>query len=37
MRFFVDYLLRNTGVEVRVGLELKNDVQDVHEQENLIC
>ena len=36
MRFFIDDLLRNTGVEVRVGLELKDDVQDVHQQKDLI-
>lgn len=36
MRFLVYNLLRDAGVEVGMGFELKDDVQDVHKQQDLL-
>lgn len=35
MGFFVDDALGDTSVEVGVGLELEDDVQDVNQKEDL--
>jgi hypothetical protein len=34
--FFVDDLLRDTSVEVGVGLELEDNVQNIYKQQDLI-
>lgn len=36
MRFFINDLLWDTGVKIGVGFELEDDVQDVHQEQDLI-
>lgn len=36
MRFFVDDALWDTRVEVGVGLELEDDIQDIDQEEDLL-
>lgn len=35
MRLLVDDLLRNAGIEIGMGLELEDDVQNVHQEQDL--